>query len=274
MGRWLLAGVATLLALAGSAGAAAGERTVVHLRGSNTAVPVVRAVAEAFMAEHADAIVTVEGGPSVLGIKALIHGSIDIALSSSPVGADQQKRATSTGKRLVATPLGYDRILPVLHPANPVGSLSLAQLRELFGGRITNWKQVGGPEMPVVVMAHGPLSGTGEIWNTQVMGRLMVTPQARILTSDEVHEGVATQRGAIGYLARELVDERVKVPAVGTSAAGGEARQPLVVRREILLVHLESPTPAVRRFLEFALSSPRGRAIVREHGLESLGGKP
>ncbi len=278
MRRWLLAGVAALLTLVGNVGAAAeGERVVVHLRGSNTAVPVIRALAEAFMAEQPNAVITVEGGPSVLGIKALIHDTIDIALSSSPVGADQQKLATSAGKRLVATPLGYDRILPVVHPANPLTSLSVVQLRDLFSGKISNWKQLGGPDLPVVVMAHGPLSGTGEIWNTQLMGRLMVTPQARILTSDQVREGVATQRGAIGYLARELVDTRVKVPLVWSSPAGGGTRQAQVIRREILLVHLETPTPAVRRFLDFALSLPRGRAIVREHGLEAIetsGGKP
>jgi phosphate transport system substrate-binding protein len=266
-----------LLALAqaavpGSAAAvdAVPGRQVLHIRGSITAMPVVRTMAEAFMRHSDAAIVTVEGGPSVLGTKALLDGAIDLAMISHVVSSEEEARAAKLGKRLFVQKFAFDTVGLLVHPSNPLVTLTMDQVRDIFTGRVTSWKDYVDVDEPIAIFAHGPLSGTQEAWKTVVMGRQNVTTRAKIMTSAEVMENLAREPWAIAYLAREQIDARFKQLALESVAIvdGKPVHTPAIVRRELALAAFEPVTPAVRAFLDFVRAPDGGQILIKAHDMQ------
>jgi phosphate transport system substrate-binding protein len=239
-------------------------------------MPVVRTMAEAFMRRNEGSIVTVEGGPSVLGTKALLDQAIDLAMISHVVTAEENARAAALGGRLFVYKFAFDTIGLEVHPSNPLNTLTMDQVRDIFTGRITSWKDLAGVDQPITIFALGPLSGTHEAWQTIVMGRQMVTSNAKIVTSTEVQDNVARLPWSIGYMAREQIDPmRHKQLALETVAMedGKAVHTPFIVRRELALVSLEPASASVHAFLDF-VRSPEGQAVIKTHKMQSAEAQP
>src|SRR5687767_1017266 len=133
-----------LLIAAATAGGLFAARPVT-ITGSDTMVIMNARLAEAFMAKHPGVFVQVTGGGSGVGIAALINGTVDIAAASRPIKQSEvdklKARFATTG---YAHPIARDGLSVYVNTANPVKELTLAQIRDIYTGRITNWKQVGG----------------------------------------------------------------------------------------------------------------------------------
>mgnify|MGYP006311992001 FL=1 len=115
----------------------------VVIKGSTTVLPIAQKVAEVFMDAHPDIDVSISGGGSGNGIKALIDGSTDIADASRFIKPEEVKRAVEHGHYPVPFGVALDSIVPVVHPSNSVDSLSLDQLKAIYEGKIENWKEIG-----------------------------------------------------------------------------------------------------------------------------------
>ena len=96
------------------------------------------------MKEHPDARVTVTGGGSGVGISALLDGTADLAMASRSIKFSEKMKAKSTGRDIKEVIIAGDALAVVVHPSNPVSRLTRQQLEDIFRGKITNWKQVGG----------------------------------------------------------------------------------------------------------------------------------
>ena len=138
------------------------------IKGSTTVLPIAQKVAEAYMKEHPDVKISISGGGSGNGIKALIDGSTDIADSSRFIKTKEVELAVKNGRYPVPFAVAYDCIIPVVHPSNTMKNITMQQLKEIYMGKTKNWKDVGGPDMPIVVISRDTSSGTYEVWEEKV----------------------------------------------------------------------------------------------------------
>jgi len=154
------------------------------IKGSTTVLPIAQKVAEAYMKQNPDIKISISGGGSGNGIKALIDGSTDIGDSSRFIKDKEVKLAVEKGRYPVPFAVAYDCIVPVVHPSNSVVNLTMAQLKAIYKGEVKNWKDVGGPDRPIVVISRDTSSGTYEVWEGKIMHKERVFPGALLQASN------------------------------------------------------------------------------------------
>lgn len=154
------------------------------IKGSTTVLPISQKVAEAFMKDYPDISVSISGGGSGNGIKAIIDGTTDIADSSRFIKDKELKLAISRDVYPVPFGICYDCIVPVVHPDNPLANLTTDQLKAIYKGEITNWREVGGDDKKIVVLSRDTSSGTYEVWEKKIMEKERVYPSALLQASN------------------------------------------------------------------------------------------
>lgn len=193
----LLACAITVLCL----GAPAMAAQQITINGSTTVLPVVQKAGEAFMASHPGTEISISGGGSGNGIKALIEKQCDVAMSSRDIKDKETAAAAKNGVSPLRTAIAIDAIVPVVHPGNKVGALTIEQLRDIFSGKVTNWKDLGGDDAQIVAISRDTSSGTFESWEELVMNKERVTPKALMQASNgAVVQTVSKNKNAIGYV--------------------------------------------------------------------------
>ena len=137
------------------------------------------------MKQNPDVKISISGGGSGNGIKALIDASTDIADSSRFIKEKEVKLAVEKGSYPVPFAVAYDCIVPIVHPSNNITNLTMGQLKELYMGTVKNWKEIGGPDRPIVVVSRDTSSGTYEVWHKKVM-KCMYSLALRIRPSQTI----------------------------------------------------------------------------------------
>ncbi len=247
----------------GLADQAAPARSV-QVRGTTIFLPAMQILAERYMADHAGSRIVVLGGGSWLGVKSVLDKSASLGMVSGDfLPDDLSELAEDENMPLRRAPIARYAVVPVVHPANPVADLSLVQLRDIYAGRIVNWKDLGGPNQPIhVVASEDAMAGTFQVWNAKVMGGPReVTPDARAVAPGQVSETVAHDPLAIGYMALVRLTGVVKPLKVG----GVEAREETIgdgrygITGDIALAYVEPLSAPARAFLDYCLGEA-GRA--------------
>ncbi len=190
--------------------ASANEQSI-SVKGSDTVLPLAQAEAEDFMNESSDKGVSVTGGGSGVGIAALIDGQVDIATASREINDNETQNAKKNGINPVAKTIAYDGITVVVNPANPVSNLTFDQVRNIYNGNISNWKDVGGQDKPIVAISRDSSSGTYKDFQTMAMNGDKYRPDvlAQSATGGIVSE-VAQNPNAIGYIGFAYLDKTTK----------------------------------------------------------------
>jgi len=245
----------------------AGGRTLV-LTGSTTVLPIAQLCAEKFMDQHPDVNISVRGGGSGVGIAALIDGTCDIAMASRPMKTKELKSARGKGINPLATVIAKDGIAIIVHPSNPLSEITLAQLKDIYTGKISNWKDVGGKPGKIVVISRDVASGTFEVFKKIVLKGAKTRADALMLASNKaVATTVEKTPGAIGYVGLGYISSKVKALAVD----GVEPTKETVVSgkyklaRPLYLYTDGKPTGLAKEFIDFVLS-PEGQKIVDKIG--------
>jgi len=245
----------------------AGRRTLV-LTGSTTVLPIAQLCAEKFMDQHPDVNISVRGGGSGVGIAALIDGTCDIAMASRPMKTKELKSARGKGINPLATVIAKDGIAIIVHPSNPLSEITLAQLKDIYTGKISNWKDVGGKPGKIVVISRDVASGTFEVFKKIVLKGAKTRADALMLASNKaVATTVEKTPGAIGYVGLGYISSKVKALAVD----GVEPTKETVVSgkyklaRPLYLYTDGKPTGLAKEFIDFVLS-PEGQEIVDKIG--------
>src|SRR5210317_81685 len=135
------------------------------------------------MKAHPDVNISLSGGGSSNGIKAIIDGSTDIANASRFIKSKEVALANEKGVYPVPFAVAYDSIIPVVHPSNNLDAITLAQLKDIYMGKISNFKAIGGPDLKIVICSRDTSSGTYETWEGKVMKKERVTPRAQVMAS-------------------------------------------------------------------------------------------
>lgn len=265
----MLKGIRTLV-LSGlvltCAGAAWAQDLVV--KGSTTVLPIAQATAEAFMKSNANVTITISGGGSSEGIKALLDGTAAIANSSRNMKEKEIAEAQSKGVHPVEHKVAMDAIVVMVHPANPVQDLTLDQLKGIYTGQITNWKEVGGEDKPMVVVGRDTSSGTFETWETIVLKKEKVLPGALVVASSgAMLQTVAKNPYAIGYDGIGYLNDSVKGVSVGGVRGAKESALDgsYPISRFLFMYTNGEPTGDTKAFLDF-VKSAEGQSIVEQVG--------
>ncbi len=203
----LLGMVAPLVA--GSAQAGVSGKVVID--GSTTVGPIAKAFAEYYMSLNKGVNVTVSESGSGNGAKSLVNDTCHIAAMSRAMKDKEFAAAAAKGIQPVAHVVALDGLAMVVHPSNRVEGLTVAQVRDIYLGNISNWRQVGGPDMPIVVVTRDTNSGTFETFEGLVMKKQKIVSSAEVAGSNgAIRQRVQSTRGAIGYVGLGFVDETVK----------------------------------------------------------------
>lgn len=259
----------------GQQGAIAGS---VQIKGSDTMVNLVQAWAEDFMDKNPDASVAVTGGGSGTGIAALINGTTDIAMASREIKEKEVNDAKAKGIDVKETVVALDGIAVVVNKDNPVDKLTLAQIKDIYTGKINNWKEVGGPDLKIVVLSRESNSGTYAFFKEHVLNNENFRPDALLLpsTSAEVKE-IQGNKGAIAYMGLGYVNETVKAVKVAKDASDAGLAPNLEtvksgeypISRKLYLYSAGEPKGVGKAFIDYALSSD-GQKTVEEMGFIPL----
>lgn len=177
------------------------ESMVIRIKGSDTMYKLTSMLANEFMKGNPGISIYVEGGGTKTGIDALEKGNIDICTASRLLKADEVKiLADKFGSIGMSTLVAKDALSIFLNPQNPVKDLSLEEVKNIFLGNFTNWKEVGGEDKTVRVISRSPNSGTYLYFKEHVLLNDDYFEDVEIkATTDEIVEAVSKDRNAIGY---------------------------------------------------------------------------
>lgn len=266
----LLAGSAVVLSvLAGNAA----EKGKVVIKGSTTVLPITMKAIEAFKSVKPAIGISVEGSGSGNGIKALLDGTCDIANSSREMKPEEKEKGKSAKMKIKEITVAYDMIVPVVHPSNKVKNLTKDQLKGIFDGTITNWKQVGGDDMKIVVVSRDSSSGTYEYWNEDIMKKTDVRKDSLMQASNgAVVNTVANNKKAIGYIGFGYIDSSIKgldVNGIQANLANGKSGKYPISRKLFMYVNEKNYSAESKAFVNYLLSK-EGQNIVSEAGFIKL----
>jgi phosphate transport system substrate-binding protein len=246
------------------AGCAKTSGRSISLLGSTSIQPFAEVLAEHYVKQNPGELVEVQGGGSTAGLQATANGLTDIGMCSRALKSEEKEQFTPI---LIAR----DGLAVVVNPQNPVAAagLSLEQLRGLFTGRVTNWKNVGGKDGPVRPITREEGSGTRESFVKLVMGKERISRRALTQESNgAVKELVKGDPAAIGYMSLGLVGKEIRaVPIGGTQpTAENVLAGRYALARPLLFVTKGAASPAAQKFIDFVLS-PEGQELLEKEGL-------
>ncbi len=241
---------------------------VLSITGSTTVLPIAAQAAEKYMDSHPDTDVQVNGGGTGAGVQAAGEGTAQIGMASRDLKAEELEKYPD----LVQHQIAIDGIAIITNPTNPVPSLTFEQIRKIYDGNITNWKDVGGKDAVIVVIGRDSASGTREFFYTDVMEKTdFVKTQLEKNSNGAVKQTVVQTPDAIGYVGLGYLDEMVHAVPLsvdGTLVVPGietVTSQAYPISRPLHLLTKGTPSGEAAAFLTF-LKSPEGEKIITDEG--------
>jgi len=249
-------------------------------RGSDTLVNLALAWAELYQQEQPEVRISVSGGGSGVGLTALINGTVDIANASRQIKPEEAEQAQAHGIHPTEFVVARDAIAVIVHPANPIGRMTLQQLSDIYSGQIKNWSEVGGEDRPIVRLSRETNSGT-HVYFLETVVRLGQSGNHTLFSTDTLllpsSEGIVSEvrqnPNAIGYDGLGYVPADLKVIAV--SRGEGEAYvlpsaatvndRSYPIARDLYMYTAGEPTGVVNAYLEWILGQ-EAQQVVRKLG--------
>jgi len=250
---------------------------ILQIDGSTTVGPIGDAFAAEFMKMHPEVAITVKKTGSGDGAAALVDGRCDIAMMSRFMKSEEFKKCVNKPGDTVVFPVAHaianDGVCVVVHPSNPVAKLTIAQVRDIYTGRITNWNQLGGPNRAIVVISRDTSSGTYETFDGLVMNKEKMAANVEYVNANpQAQARVASTQGAIGYVGLAFL-EGVKALTIDGVAPTRQtiAKGTYPISRPLFLFTNGYPKlgSLVHEFCTFYLTE-RGQEIIEAKGFVPL----
>lgn len=253
-------------------------KTSITMKGSDTVLPLGQKEAEEYMKSNESTSITVVGGGSGVGITALMDGTTDIAMASRDLKAGERLKISESGKDIEQITVAYDALSVVVHPENKVSQLTREQLEGIFTGDITNWKEVGGEDLKIVVYSRESSSGTYEFFKEHVMDKKNYASTVLSMpATGAIVQSISQTKGAIGYIGLAYETNEVKSLSVSYDQ-GANFVAPSVeaakdksypVSRPLFYIYDKANAANIQPFVDFAMSA-EGQKIVSEIGYVPL----
>lgn len=240
------------------------EKKGLTIAGSTTVQPIVIRASEVFSERNPDIKIGAQGGGSGTGIRMVGEGSVNIGSSSRELNPEEKNKHPD----LVIHTIGVDGIAVVIHPSNPINNLSLEQIRDIFSGKINNYKEVGGPDKRIVLVEREDGSGTRSMFESFVMNNTDVSTRAlQKPASGAIRFTISGNEYAIGYLGIGYLDGTIKPVSINGVAPTEEniRTHHYPISRNLYLITKGDPTGLTKEFIDFIMSD-EGQQIVKEEG--------
>lgn len=261
------------------------ERSVITVKGSDTMVNLSQKWAEVYMKNNPGVSIQVTGGGSGTGVAALLNGTTDLANSSRELKESELETAKTKGIQPKVIEVALDGLAVIVHPTNKIDNLTIKQVSDIFSGKIKNWKELGGPDMPITLYGRENSSGTYEFFKEHVLGKdengrqIDYAPSTQVLQGTAaLGEAVARDVKAIGYGGVGYFAERndVKIlhikkddnsPAISPSEDGKVNYEAIwsgdySISRYLYCFTNGEPTGALKKFIDF-IQSDEGQELVK-----------
>lgn len=243
------------------------QDSTLEISGSTTVLPIASSAAEEYQKDH-DVTINVNGGGSSVGVTMAGTGVADIGMASREIKDSEMDEYPD----IISIPVAKDGIAIIVHKDNTVSGLTVTQVKEIYQGDITNWNEVGGPDMEIVMVGRDSASGTRGTFDELVLDKEdpsldMIEQQS----NGDVHSTVKTTKGAIGYVGLGYLDNEVKgVPVDGVEPSISTVQDDSYpIARNLNFLTLGEAEGLAADFIDFLLSS-EGQAIVEEEGFVPL----
>ncbi len=230
--------------------------------GSTTMQPLVSHMADEFRIIHPNVVMEVAAGGSSVGIQAMHDGTADIGMASRNLTSEELEGI----KQYI---IAIDVLAIVIHPDNPVNTLTIAQIQDIYFGNVTNWQELGGPDLVIVPVQREVSSGSRGAFDEIVLEKQVAdaTNLVTLITAGDVAAKITTELGSIGYVGFGNLDTSLKVLQVGgilpTQESAKDGTYPLV--RPLILLTGPLSQPLAQTFIDYVLSD-EGQRYVNEYG--------
>lgn len=241
----------------------AGLSGSLDIAGGTAHIPVMEKAAREIMTAHPGIGITVAGGGSGVGARKVGEGLVQIGNTGRPLSEDEIQQYG-----LVSHPFAVDGVCAVVHPDNPVGGLTSEQLQAAFAGRITSWKDLGGPDQPIHLFTRDEASGTRKVFWKKALAKGDIAAGANVVASNgAMKTAVAQDPLALGYVSVGHLDASLKAPSLdGVAVTQANAASGVYpVTRKLYMNTKGAPTGLTEAFIAF-VQGPRGAEIVKEAG--------
>ncbi len=241
------------------------------IKGSNTIGEELapRLIAE-FKKNHPQTGISLETKGSASGYWGLIGGGCDIAAASRAIAKDEQEQAQARGVQLDDNVIGCYSVAVIVNAASPIGDMTRDQVRDIFTGKVQNWKEVGGPDAPIHLYVRNPVSGTYLGFRELAMEDKPYTTHTEMFTNyTGIAQAVAKDANGIGYcnvqLAGKAGTKAVNIGGVAPTEALVKAGKYPFARALHLCTNKSAEPPGAAEFVRFVCSA-RGQAILEDMG--------
>jgi len=245
---------------------------VLSITGSTTVLPIAAQTAEKYMDAHPDVDVQVNGGGTGAGVQGAGEGTAMIGMASRDLKEEEKTKYPD----LVTHQIAIDGIAIITNTKNPIPSLTLEQVKKIYDGNITNWKDVGGKDAAIVVVGRDSASGTREYFHSDVMKKAdFVRTQLEKNSNGAVKQTVEQTAEAIGYVGLGYIDDSVHAVPI---AVDGKTEVPSIenvksgvypISRPLLFLTKGQPSGDAAEFIAF-LDSADGQQIITAEGFVTI----
>ena len=244
------------------------KTNTINTAGSTTTLPIVQAAAETYMNIYPGTNISVRGGGSGLGIKSIIMESIDIGNASRKVNKQENELIKKRQNELIETAIAIDAITIIVHKGNTINNISLKSLRLIYSGKVTNWNELGGDDLEIVVISRDVSSGSFEVFNHAVLHNdLLKDNSMRLASNNAVATTVNYTNGAIGYVGLGYVNDNLKILSIDGVLPSKDTvhNQEYPLTRKLYMYTTKTRSEATQDFIDFILSE-LGQTIVEQQG--------
>ncbi len=248
------------------------SKSGITVTGSTTVLPLAQACAEKFMQFNKGIGVSVKGGGSGVGIAALIDGRCDIAESSRSIKDKERNLAKEKGVDIHEIVIARDGIAVVVNKKNPIKLITLAKVKDIYTGKIGNWKEIGGLDQKIVIISRDTASGTFESFKDLVLKKEKVVGGALMLASNKaIASTVQNTPGAIGYVGIGFLSDDISALSVDGVLPSNKTvnDNTYKISRALYMYTNGKPVGNAKKFIDYILS-PAGQKIVGEVGYVPL----
>jgi phosphate transport system substrate-binding protein len=254
---------ACLPAFSGSLDSFQGEKGELKISGGTAHIPVMKEAARQIMMANPEIQISIAGGGSGVGIKQVGEGLVDIGNSGRKATDEEIGRY-----QLKLFQWAIDGVGPVVNPENPVKALTKDQMKDIFAGKVSNWKTLGGEDREINIYTRDEASGTRAVFWKKGLDKGPITPSAHVVVSNgAMKSAIAQDPYGIGYVSVGHIDATVApvaldgvVPTIETVQDGAYK-----IARGLYSNTRGEPVGLTKKFIDF-LYSPDGKKIIESKG--------
>lgn len=241
----------------------AGLKGTINISGGTAHIPVMTGAARRIMDKNRDINITVTGGGSGVGVQQVGEGLVQIGNTGRPLKDGEIEKYG-----LVSFPFAIDGVAVVVNPKNRVGELTKAQLIDIFAGRITNWKELGGADAGINLYVREDGSGTREVFEEKALDKGASAASANVVNSNGAMKTAVTRdENSIGYVGIGHLDDQLKGIVLDgmTPSQAGAADGSYRITRLLYMNTKGQPEGLLKDFIEYIYTDD-GAEIIRDAG--------